>query len=362
MKHPATMKALVLCAGKGTRLRPITHTGAKHLLPIANKPILFYVLDNIVDIGIREIGLVISPDTGDAIRHAVGDGARWNASVSYIIQERPRGLGDAVKAATDFLADSPFLMYLGDNLIGTGLRGFCEKFVQSDADAQILIKPVDNPSSFGIATLDETGRVIALEEKPKNPQSNQAIVGVYLFSPEIHRSIAGIKPSWRGEYEITDAIQDLLNRERRVLGDVIEEWWLDTGKKDDLLQANAVVLDEWIERKVQGAVDPASSVLGRVVVPESARVINSRLRGPAVLGEGVLIENSFVGPFTSIGDHSRICDSAVEHCVILERCQIVNLERLEDSLLGKNSKVIRNNRNPHGGLRLMVGDDSVVEI
>jgi glucose-1-phosphate thymidylyltransferase len=253
-------------------------------------------------------------------------------------------------------------MYLGDNLIGTGLRSFCEKFVQSDADAQILIKPVDNPSSFGIATLDETGRVILLEEKPKNPKSNLAIVGVYLFSPEIHRSIDGIKPSWRGEYEITDAIQDLLNRGRKVLGDVIKEWWLDTGKKDDLLQANAVVLDEWIERRVEGDVDEASSVLGRVVIPKSARVINSRLRGPVVLGEGVLIENSFVGPFSSIGDHTRILDSAVEHCVILEKCQIINLERLEDSLLGKSSKVIRTNRNSHGGLRLMIGDDSVVEI
>jgi glucose-1-phosphate thymidylyltransferase len=253
-------------------------------------------------------------------------------------------------------------MYLGDNLIGTGLRSFCEKFVGSDADAQILVKPVDDPSSFGIATLDEAGRVIALEEKPENPQSNLAIVGVYLFSPEIHRSIAEIKPSWRGEYEITDAIQNLLNRGHNVLGDVIEEWWLDTGKKDDLLQANAVVLDEWAERRVEGTVDEASSVLGRVVVPKSARVINSRLRGPAVLGEGVSIENSFVGPFSSIGDCTTICDSAVEHCVILEKCQIINLERLEDSLLGRNSKVIKSNRNSHGGLRLMVGDDSVVEL
>jgi glucose-1-phosphate thymidylyltransferase len=362
MTDPVKMKALVLCAGKGTRLRPITHTGAKHLLPIANKPILFYVLDNIVDIGIQDIGIVISPDTGDDIRRAVGEGERWNASVSYIIQERPGGLAHAVRTARDFLRNSPFLMYLGDNLIGAGLKSFCDKFTQSGADAQILIKPVDNPSSFGIATMDTNGRVIALEEKPKNPASNLAIVGVYLFSPEIHQSIDRIRPSWRGELEITDAIQDLLSRHRKVLGDVIEEWWLDTGKKDDLLQANAVVLDEWIKRSVEGQVDEASSVLGRVVVPKSSRVINSRIRGPAVLGEHVLIENSFVGPFSSIGDHARVSNSAVEHCVILERCEIADIERLEDSLLGKCSKVIRANRNSHNVLRLMVGDDSVVEM
>jgi glucose-1-phosphate thymidylyltransferase len=362
MNHPIQMKALVLCAGKGTRLRPMTHTAAKHLLPIANKPILFYVLENIVEIGIRDIGIVISPDTGDAIRRAVGSGEQWNASISYIIQERPQGLAHAVKSARHFLEDSPFLMYLGDNLIGTGLKGFCDKFIQSEADAQILIKPVDNPSSFGIATIDADGRVCALEEKPKDPKSNLAIVGVYLFSPEIHQSIERIRPSRRGELEITDAIQDLLSRGRRVLGDVIREWWLDTGKKDDLLQANAVVLDEWIKRRVEGEVDEASSVLGRVVIPKSAKVINSRIRGPAVLGEGVVIENSFVGPFSSIGDHTRVTNSAVEHCVILESCEITNLERLEDSLLGKCSKVIKTNRNSHNVLRLMVGDDSVVEI
>ena len=362
MSQPIRMRALVLCAGKGTRLRPMTHTGAKHLLPIANKPILFYVLDNIVDIGIRDIGIVISPDTGDAIKRAVGSGEQWDASISYIIQERAGGLAHAVKSARYFLEEAPFLMYLGDNLIGTGLKSFCDKFIQSGADAQILIKPVDNPSSFGIATIDEDGRVCALEEKPKNPKSNLAIVGVYLFSPEIHQSIERIRPSWRGELEITDAIQDLLSRGRKVLGDVIREWWLDTGKKDDLLQANAVVLDEWIKRRVEGEVDEASSVLGRVVIPKSSKVINSRIRGPAVLGEGVIIENSFVGPFSSIGDYTRISNSAVEHCVILERCEIINLERLEDSLLGKCSKVIRTNRNSHNVLRLMVGDDSVVEI
>jgi glucose-1-phosphate thymidylyltransferase len=292
----------------------------------------------------------------------VGDGEKWKASVSYIIQQRPGGLAHAVRTARDFLRDSPFLMYLGDNLIGAGLKSFCDKFTQSGADAQILIKPVDNPSSFGIATMDENGRVIALEEKPKNPTSNLAIVGVYLFSPEIHRSIDRIRPSRRGELEITDAIQDLLSRNRKVLGDVIEEWWLDTGKKDDLLQANAVVLDEWIKRRVEGEVDETSSVLGRVVVPKTSKVINSRIRGPAVLGENVVVENSFVGPFSSIGDHASISNSAVEHCVILERCEIADIERLEDSLLGKCSKVIRENRNSHNVLRLMVGDDSVVEI
>jgi glucose-1-phosphate thymidylyltransferase len=265
----------------------------------------------------------------------VGDGEKWKASVSYIIQQRPGGLAHAVRTARDFLRDSPFLMYLGDNLIGAGLKSFCDKFTQSGADAQILIKPVDNPSSFGIATMDENGRVIALEEKPKNPTSNLAIVGVYLFSPEIHRSIDRIRPSRRGELEITDAIQDLLSRNRKVFGDVIEEWRLDTGKKDDLLQANAVVLDEWIKRNVEGEVDEASSVLGRVVVPKSSKVVNSRIRGPAVLGEHVVIENSFVGPFSSVDDHARITNSAVEHCVIPERCEITDYRKTRGQPPGK---------------------------
>jgi len=356
------MKALILSGGKGTRLRPITHTGAKQLVPVANKPILFYVIENIVEVGIKEIGIVISPDTGSAIKAAVGNGDRWNVRITYIVQERPDGLAHAVKTSRNFLKESPFLMYLGDNLIGTSIKQFYDKFIQTEADAQILLKPVDTPSSFGIATVDDDGQVTSLEEKPKNPISNLALVGVYLFSPKIHQAIDQIKPSCRGELEITDAIQVLLDTGYKVYSDVIEEWWLDTGKKDDLLQANSIVLDEWIKRKVQGDIDEESSVIGRVVLPKTSKVINSRVRGPVVIGDNVEIENSFIGPFSSISDNARIFKSAVEHCVILDGCEIVDVERLEDSILGKCSKVIRTKKNSHQALRLMVGDDSVVEI
>lgn len=354
------MKALVLSGGKGTRLRPLTHTGAKQLVPIANRPILAYVLDNIARAGIKEVGIIISPETGQEVKDTMGDGSDWGVAITYIMQEKPGGLAHAVITGSAFLGNSPFVMYLGDNLIGTGIESFVSTFRSTGADAVILLKPVENPSSFGVAQTDGTGRIICLEEKPKAPKSNLALVGVYIFSTEIHRAISRIKPSARGELEITDAIQELINQGRPVHSHVLDTWWLDTGKKDDLLAANTIVLDEWYKRDIRGEVEN-SEVTGRVTIEEGARVVNSTLRGPIVIGKGAVIEGSFIGPFTSIGAKTRVFKSIVEHCVILSGSEVDHVDRLEDSLIGRNAKV-RRCHEKHEALRLMIGDDSVVEV
>ena len=353
------LKGLVLSGGRGTRLRPLTHTAAKQLVPVANRPILFHVLDNLKNGGVTDVGIVISPETGNAIRETVGDGRTWGMSIEYILQSEPLGLAHAVKVAQRYLGDDSFVMYLGDNLIGSGIRNYREKFEASGAPASILLKEVDNPSSFGIAEIDQRKRVIRLVEKPKEPKSNLALVGIYFFTSAIHNAIGKIAPSWRGELEITDAIQMLLNDGNEVLSDQVEAWWLDTGKKDDLLTANTVVLDEWVKRQIDGEIDSKSQVAGRVQLGKGSRVINSIVRGPVVLGENVLVEDSFVGPFTSIGGGCRILSSVLEHCVLLENARIEHVDRLEDSLIGKNSAVVKEQKN-HQAYRLMIGDDSEV--
>ena len=355
----AKLKGLVLSGGKGTRLRPLTHTAAKQLVPVGNRPILFHVLDNLRNAGIENIGIVISPETGNAIKEAVGDGGLWEMRVEYILQREPLGLAHAVKAAQTYLRDDSFVMYLGDNLIGSGIGSYRAKFEASNAAASILLKEVDNPSNFGIAEIDAENHVVRLVEKPKNSRSNLALVGIYFFSPAIHTAIEQIAPSWRGELEITDAIQLLLNDGGEVLSDVVDAWWLDTGKKDDLLTANTVVLDEWVKRKIDGKFDEKSQVTGRVELGTGSLIINSTVRGPIVIGNNVHIENSFVGPFTSVGAGCRIISSVLEHCVLLEHARIEGVDRLEDSLIGKNSAVVKN-PNKHQAYRLMIGDDSEV--
>ncbi|MGZ8480340.1 MAG: glucose-1-phosphate thymidylyltransferase, partial [Candidatus Binatia bacterium] len=254
------LKGLVLSGGRGTRLRPLTHTAAKQLVPVANRPILFHVLDNLQKAAVNDVGIVISPETGQAIRDAVGDGGAWGMSVSFIEQTEPLGLAHAVKVARPYLGDDAFVMYLGDNLIGSGIESFRDEFEKSAAVASILLKEVDNPSSFGIAEVDGQQRVLSLVEKPKQPKSNLALVGIYFFTAKIHDAIDKIAPSWRGELEITDAIQLLLSQGGKVLSHRIDAWWLDTGKKDDLLTANTVVLDEWVQRKIDGEIDGLSQV------------------------------------------------------------------------------------------------------
>ncbi|MDP6560964.1 MAG: glucose-1-phosphate thymidylyltransferase [Candidatus Binatia bacterium] len=355
------MKALVLSGGKGTRLRPITYTGAKQLVPVANRPILFYVLDNISRSGIRDVGIVISPESGEEIRSAVGSGERWGINVQYIFQDEPGGLAHAVKTGRSFLGELDFVMYLGDNLIGCGIDRFVDTFQGTKAQAAILLKRVEEPSNFGVVEVGADGRVIRLVEKPKDPPSNLALVGVYVFSSKIHEAIDAIAPSARGELEITDAIQKLVDWQLPVQSHVVEEWWLDTGKKDDLLAANTIILDEWIKRDIQGEIDGASQVSGRVQIGSGSKVVNSQIRGPAVIGEKVLIRDSFIGPYSSIGDAVEINGSVVEHCVVLGNCRIIDVDRLEDSILGKNAEVLANHGR-HRALRLLLGDDSKVEL
>jgi glucose-1-phosphate thymidylyltransferase len=352
------MKALVLSGGKGTRLRPLTFTCAKQLIPVANKPILGYVLDQVAATGIKEAGVITAPETGQFVETYVGNGSKWNIKVNYIPQE-PLGLAHAVKTAQPFLAQESFIMCLGDNLTGQGLNTFVQKFQKENLDALIILKEVDDPSHFGIAQLDEKGNIVRLVEKPKKPMGNLAIIGTYLFSNKVHEAVERIKPSWRGELEITDAIQEMIDMGFAVKAEILNSWWLDTGKKDDILSANAKILDEYVDLDIKGDVKN-STVDGRVKVEADAKVVNSTVRGPCIIGKNALIENSFVGPYTSIGDNSRVLKSNIEHCVILESVIINDVERLEDSLIGKNSQVAKNKRNRT--IKLHIGDYSEVEV
>lgn len=355
------MKALVLSGGKGTRLRPFTYYVAKQLIPVANRPVLTYVIDNIAHAGIKEVGIVISPQTGDQIREAIGDGSMWDVNIEYIVQDEPRGLAHAVFAARDFLGNDPFVMYLGDNIIGSRIDGFVKTFKQTRSDALMVLKPVKNPVAFGVAEFDSKGMLKSLTEKPRNPKSNLAIVGIYVFTPGIHAAIDELTPSERGELEISDAVQKLIDKGRHVHGNVLETWWHDTGSKDDLLAANTSVLEEWCERNIQGSVNDASGITGNVTVEKGAVVRNSTLRGPIVIGSGAVIEDSFVGPFTSIGPDSRITRSILGRCMILPGAEISRVEWLEDSVIGRNARVVKR-PSGHDGLRVMISDDSIVEV
>ncbi len=356
------MKGLVLAGGVGTRLRPLTYTGAKQLVPVANRPILFYVMDNLVAAGIRDIGMVISPETGAEVRAAVGDGSRWGARVEYILQDRPGGLAHAVRTARGYLGSDDFCMFLGDNLIGTMIKDAVSTFSSSSAfQASVMLKEVPNPSSFGVAEVDGDGNVTRLVEKPREPRSNLALVGIYLFRPSIFEAIDQIQPSARGELEITDAISKLIELSGRVRFERVTSWWLDTGKKDDLLLANDTVLDSWLKHDLQGSVDADSKVGGRVQLAKSAKIIRSSVRGPVVIGENVTIVDSRIGPFTSIGDGVSITRSGVEHSVIMHDSAITDITRLEDSLIGRRVIVQPGSAHP-GALALLVGDDCRVEL
>ncbi|MFZ5994417.1 MAG: glucose-1-phosphate thymidylyltransferase [Thermodesulfobacteriota bacterium] len=355
------IKALVLSGGKGTRLRPLTHTMAKQLVPVANKPILGYVFEHIKEAGIRDVGVIVAPETQAEVKAYLGHGEKWDVKITYILQKEPLGLAHAVKTAQTFLKDSPFVMYLGDNLLGKGIKEALDKFRKTASDALLFLKKVSNPRAFGVAVLNGKGRIEKLIEKPKNPPSDLALVGVYLFSPRIHEAIGRIRPSWRGELEITDAIQELIHMGARVEGEVLDCWWLDTGKKDDFLAANTTVLDDYVKRRVDGFVDEKSEVSGRVHVDATARVINSIIRGPVIIGPGVEIVDSFIGPYTSIGEGTRITNSVIEHSVILSQVIVEGVTRLEDSILGREARIIKN-QTRHKALRLMVGDQSLVEV
>jgi len=355
------MKALILCGGKGTRLRPITNTAAKPHIPVANKPVLFHILEQISEAEIAEIGIVISPETGPSIKEAIGDGSKWDAHITYVVQSEPLGLAHAVKMAPDYLGDSPFLMFLGDNLIEGGIRGFVEEFNAVHPDALILLKEVPDPRAFGVAELDSSGKVLNLVEKPKEPKINLAMVGAYLFTPEIHQAIARIQPSWRGEFEITDAIQRLLEAEKEIRSHILTSQWLDIGNKDDLLTANRVMLDNCLMQGINGEVDSKSRIADRVEIMWGAVLENSVVRGPTSIAEDCQIRNSSLGPFTSIGPGTIVENSSIENSMVFAGCRILEVEQLVDSVIGRNAEITRGDQGFQAA-KLFIGDYARIEL
>ncbi|MBD2039662.1 glucose-1-phosphate thymidylyltransferase [Microcoleus sp. FACHB-672] len=356
------MKALILSGGKGTRLRPLTYTGAKQLVPVANKPILWYGIEDIVAAGITDIGIIISPETGKEVETKTGNGERFGANITYILQEQPAGLAHAVKVAHPFLGDSPFIMYLGDNIIQSELTTFLNTFKKQQLDALIMLRRVSNPSAFGVAKVDENGRVLQLIEKPKDPPSNLALVGIYFFANTIHDAIANIQPSARGELEITDAIQKLIDREQKVEACTLEGWWLDTGKKDDLLEANRIILDTQITPSIEGEVDEKSQIIGRVQIGAGTKVVNSSIRGPVIIGSDCYLENCFIGPYSSIADGVTLIEADLEHSVILQKATIAGIhQRIVDSVIGQRAQLGVAPRRPKA-IRFMIGDDCQIEL
>jgi len=359
------VKALILAGGAGTRLRPITYTSAKQLVPVANKPIIFYGLEHLADAGIHDVGIIVG-DTADEVRAAVGSGKRWGMEVTYLQQDAPLGLAHCVLIARDYLGDDDFLMYLGDNLLEEGVTELIADF---DADrhqlggapaAHICLIRVADPSRFGVAELDPSGRVVRLVEKPADPPSDLALVGVYLFDSRIHDAVRAIRPSARGELEITDAIQWLIDSGQRVHARLLTGWWIDTGKLTPLLEANRLILEK-LEQRIDGRVDRESSIEGRVVVEAGAEIVRSTVRGPAIIGEGTRVVDSYVGPFTSIAESCEIEHSEIEHSLVMARSRIIGAPRIVDSLIGREVEVLRTTRGPKAQ-RMMLGDHSRLEL
>ncbi len=353
------MKALVLAGGTGTRLRPITHTSAKQLLPVANKPVLFYGLEAIADAGITEVGLVVG-DTARAIEAAVGDGSAFGIRTTYIRQEAPLGLAHAVLAAREFLADDDFVMYLGDNFIVGGITQLTGEFRATRPDAQIMLTRVADPREFGVAELDETGQVTGLEEKPRQPKSDLALVGVYMFTPAIHEAVKQLTPSWRGELEITEAIGWLIDHGRKVRSTTVTGYWKDTGNVSDMLEVNRLVLES-VEPRQDGTTGPGCEIIGRVVIEQGARVSGSRIVGPAIIGAGTTVSGSYIGPFTAIGPDCDIEDSEIEYSILLRGASIRGVRRIQASLIGHDAEVTPAPRVPKVH-RLVLGDHSKVQI
>jgi glucose-1-phosphate thymidylyltransferase len=353
------MKALVLSGGAGTRLRPITHTSAKQLVPVANKPVLFYGLEAIADAGVTEVGIVVG-DTADEIREAVGDGSQFGLEVTYIPQEAPLGLAHAVLIAREFLGEDDFVMYLGDNFVVGGITPIVDDFRAERPDAQILLTQVSDPRAFGVAELGPDGRVAGLEEKPQEPKSDLALVGVYLFTPAVHEAVRSIEPSWRGELEITHAIQWLIDNGRDVRSTTISGYWKDTGSVADMLEVNRSVL-ELAESRLEGEVDDASEIIGRVQVAAGAKVSGSRIVGPAVIGAGTVVSSSYIGPFTSISGNCAITDCEIEFSIVLDNSSLHGVRRVEASIIGRNVEVTPAPRVP-AAHRLILGDHSKVQI
>jgi glucose-1-phosphate thymidylyltransferase len=353
------LRGLILSGGKGTRLRPITHTSAKQLVPVANKPVLFYGIEAMADAGITEVGIIIAPETGEEIKAAAGDGSQFGVTLTYIVQDEPLGLAHAVLTAEPFLGGSPFVMYLGDNLLQGGIADLVAAFRANEPDALILLTPVPDPEHYGVAELRD-GQVVALAEKPAKPATDLALVGVYMFTPAVHEAARAISPSGRGELEITDAIQHLVDSGLRVEPHVVRGWWKDTGRLEDMLEANRLVLDT-IQSRVEGDLVEAE-IGGRVIVEPGARLERTHVRGPAIVGAGARLVDAYVGPYTAIGEGCVIENAEVEHSILLEGSSVRGLAgRMESSLLGRNVSIGRDGRQPRA-YRFMVGDNSEIGI
>ncbi len=353
------MKGLILSGGRGTRLRPITFTNAKQLVPIANKPIIFYGIEALIDAGIKDMGIVVG-DTKEEVKAAVGNGNRWDVKITYIEQAEPLGLAHAVMISEKFIGKEPFVMYLGDNLIIGGISELVKEFEKDRPNSQILLAKVSNPRQFGVAELSNN-KVVRLVEKPKEPKSDLALVGVYMFDHHIFEAVKNIKPSWRNELEITDAIQYLIDHGYTVHPHMVKGWWKDTGKLEDMLEANRMILDT-LDTRIDGKVDASSKIDFKVVIEKGVEVVHSVIRGPAIIGEGSRIKNSFIGPFTSIAKNVTVEDSEIEHSIVLDGSSIIDIRRrIEDSLIGKNVRVSRSPLKPKA-YRFMLGDNSEVGI
>jgi glucose-1-phosphate thymidylyltransferase len=354
------MKGLVLSGGKGTRLRPLTYTGAKQLVPVANKPVLFYALEDLVEAGVTDIGIVISPETGDQVKQETGDGSRFGARFTYIPQAQPLGIAHGIKIAQDFIGDEPFTLFLGDNFIRGGIVPQVNAFRQQAMDAQIILYEMQDPSSMGVAVLNGDGRVERVVEKPKQFISPFAVIGIYMFGPAVFDAVLNIKPSARGELEITDTIQYLVDKGLNVRAHKLSDAWVDTGRIGDMLEANRLVLDV-MERNIQGTVEN-STLEGRVILEEGARVINSKIRGPAIIGKRTVVENAFVGPYTAINHDCIVRQCEIEHSIVLENSRLEDLQtRIADSLIGRNVQIHRA-EGPTKTIHLMLGDFSQVGI
>ena len=350
------MKGLILSGGKGTRLYPLTYTRAKQLIPVANKPVLARVIESIRQAGVREIGIVVG-QTAAEIKETLGDGSDWDVRLQYIPQESPDGLAHAVKISRDFLGDDPFVMFLGDNVIQGGISGLIRDFADERRNCQIVLKKVSNPAAYGVAVLRDDGSIERLVEKPARPPSDLALVGIYMFDHHIFEAVDAIEPSARGEYEITDAIQWLIDQGYTVFPHVHEGWWIDTGKPTDMLEANSHVLEEIVPGIAESAaIDSESSVDSRVTLQEGATIVGSVLRGPTIIGRGTRIVNSYIGPFTSIYHGCEIVNCEIERSIILENSRVIDIEQsLRDSLIGRNATVKRSDGKPRG-LKMNLGD------
>jgi glucose-1-phosphate thymidylyltransferase len=354
------MKGLILSGGKGTRLRPLTHTSAKQLVPVANKPVLFYGIEAMAEAGIEEVGIIIAPETGNEIREAAGDGSSFGVRIEYIEQDAPLGLAHAVLTAEPFLGDSPFVMYLGDNLLRNGIVALVDTFRTEQPDALILLTPVPDPEHYGVAELDGDNRVARLVEKPEQPKTDLALVGVYMFTPAIFDAARSIEPSWRNELEITDAIQTLVDRGLRVDPHIVHGWWKDTGQVQDMLEANRLILDDLDERVAGELVD--SRVEGRVVIEVGARLERTTVRGPAVIGAGSRLVDAYIGPYTAIGENVTIENAELEHSIVMSGSRISQVDhRIEASLIGKDVTIARGPSLPKA-YRFVVGDSADVQI